>query len=147
ALKRLIGFCGSLLALCAIPACGVESAEDVPAKEPAVADVRDTRDATLGAAVFRSPRTPTSPFNPLSCATCHGESSSTAIFPGGSLAGATRRRSYWGGHEIELLSAINDCLSYFMLNDEPWTVDNPDAITVYRYLEALSGSDESAPFT
>lgn len=97
-----------------------------------------------GAELFEDASLSASPNNPRSCADCHSDGSTSVerIFPGGSLAGATARPSYWGGQEIDLLRAVNDCRRYFLAQPEPWTADDADAEDLYAYLEALS---EGAP--
>jgi thiosulfate dehydrogenase len=66
------------------------------------------------------------------------------------MAGVVNRPSFWGGTEIELLRAVNHCLYYFMLGNEPWTADNPEARAMYAYLESLDGGStgaQASPFT
>jgi thiosulfate dehydrogenase len=106
-----------------------------------------------GEALFHDPAVAKSSFNKYSCATCHeataGEAGQ-AILTGAPLAGAVMRPSYWGGQELDLLQAINNCLYYFMLKDKAWTADDVDARAMYAYLETLKGDGESqkaAPFT
>lgn len=106
-----------------------------------------------GAALFRDPGVANSSYNSYSCSTCHEAKPGDAgdlILVGAPLAGATKRPSYWGGEELDLLRSINDCLYYFMLKDAPWTADDEDARAMYAYLEALSADGAGAepqPFT
>lgn len=114
-------------------------------------EVVEVTAAERGAKLFDDPAISNSQFNVFSCATCHETTpgaSAPAILPGAPLAGSTKRLSYWGGHEIDLLRSVNDCLSDFMLNDEPWTADDENARLVYAYLDTLPADGaEAAPFT
>lgn len=103
------GRCAALVALLALAACG-------PGEVPA---------AELGASLFRDPAVSTSPFNRISCATCHtvgvrssasavGERHAGRLTPGSDLAGATRRPSWWGGYETRFVDAMNACVREFM---------------------------------
>jgi len=87
--------------------------------------------------------------NQLTCVDCHTEdpTSGGQVFPGGPLAGATKRPNYWNGKELALLSSINDCRYYFMLSDAPWKGDEEEAKAVYAYLDSLDGPSEPIPFT
>ena len=106
-----------------------------------------------GEALFRDPSIAGTSLNTYSCATCHEAipgDAGDAILTGAPLAGATQRPSYWGGQEPDLLAAINHCLYYFMLEDEPWTADDVEARAMWAYLESLpaeGGAAEAAPFT
>jgi thiosulfate dehydrogenase len=104
-----------------------------------------------GRALAADPSLGGSEGNALSCLTCHAERAGDgggSIFPGGPLAGATRRSSYWGGSEPSLLGAINHCRYYFQLADTPWTGDEVEARAIYAYLESLEpGDDEPVAFT
>ncbi|WP_438013991.1 c-type cytochrome [Sorangium sp. So ce315] len=106
-----------------------------------------------GAALFRDPSVAETSFNRYSCATCHeaipGEAGD-AILPGAPLAGAVDRPHYWGGQEVDLLSAINHCLYYFMTKDVPWTAEDEAARAMFAYLESLPADGDAAeavPFT
>jgi len=66
------------------------------------------------------------------------------------MAGVTKRVSYWGGQEVDLLRAINQCLHYFMAKDRPWTSEDTDARAMFAYLESISGEGTDItpePFT
>lgn len=109
--------------------------------------------ADHGAALFRDPAVAKTSFNAYACSTCHeakpGDAGS-AILPGAPLAGAPKRPSYWGGEELDLLRAINNCLYYFMLKDSLWTPDDEDARAMFAYLTALpsgSADEQPVPFT
>lgn len=106
-----------------------------------------------GAALFRDPSISGTTFNVYACSTCHeavdGDAGDKRL-PGAPLAGAALRPYYWGGQETELLGAINHCLYYFMLKDEPWTPDDVEARAIYAYLESLPADEAAAaafPFT
>lgn len=121
----------------------------VPETEP----TRPTA-ADQGAALFGDPALSTAPFNVYACSTCHAAGSSPSgdlVLPGAPLAGVVERPSYWGGAEVDLLRAVNHCLMFFMLQDEPWTGQEPEAVALYAFLESLSEGAaptvEPAPFT
>ena len=106
-----------------------------------------------GAALFRDASFVKTSFNTYSCATCHEASAGEAgdaILVGVPLAGATKRPSYWGGQEPDLLQAINHCLYYFMFKDTPWTAEDVEARAMFAYLDSLpheAAGAEAAPFT
>jgi thiosulfate dehydrogenase len=105
-----------------------------------------------GRALFEDPGVAGTEFNSYSCATCHdGEApQGDVVRTGGSLRGVTKRPQYWAGQEIDLLRAVNQCLYWFMLKDDPWTAEDEEARAVYAYLESISEGTEGtgpAPFT
>ena len=105
-----------------------------------------------GRALFDDPTVAGTEFNQYSCSTCHtGESAEDDLIrPGGSLRGVTKRPSFWAGQEIDLLRAVNACLYWFMLVDEPWTAEDEQARALYAYLESISQGPEGTearPFT
>lgn len=105
-----------------------------------------------GAAIFNDPGISGTDLNSYSCATCHevGAEDTAVVRPGGSLAGVTKRPSYWGGQELDLLRAVNACLYYFMLKDIPFTAEDEEARALYAYLDSISqGADgtSAAPFS
>jgi thiosulfate dehydrogenase len=106
-----------------------------------------------GAALFNDPGVVAKSLNSYSCSTCHeataGEAGE-AILTGAPLAGATKRPSFWGGQELELLRSINHCLYYFMLSDKAWKAEDVEARAMYAYLESLpadSAAEQPAAFT
>ncbi len=96
-----------------------------------------------GEELFSSPSFASSPDNRFSCAHCHDGASKSAdrLKPGAPLAGATRRPSYWGGQENDLLEAVNACRSQFMVAPEPLEGSEPDAAALYDYLVSLEPGD------
>lgn len=105
-----------------------------------------------GAALFVDPTISGTSLNYYSCATCHenGAADPGRIRTGASLVGVTKRSSYWGGQEVDLLRAINACAYYFMLNDTPFTAEDEEAQALWAYLESISqGAEgtESQPFS
>lgn len=102
-----------------------------------------------GAAIFNDPGIAGTDLNTYSCATCHenGPTNSTIIRPGGSLVGVTKRPSYWGGQELDLLRAVNACLYYFMLKDTPFTAEDEEARALYAYLDSISSGMEGTSAT
>jgi thiosulfate dehydrogenase len=88
--------------------------------------------------------------NALTCATCHRREPSAAderVLPGADLAGVTRRPSYWGGTELDLLRALGYCQTRFMSVEAPLAASDRGAGDLYAFLESLQGSDEAVPFT
>lgn len=121
---------------------------DDPVPPPAVAP---RTAAERGAALFVSPSLSEAAFNAFSCALCHeaAPSGDSTIRPGAPLAGVVDRPSYWGGAELDLLRAVNHCLSSFMLHDEPWSGSEPEAEDLYAYLLSLPAGEtgaEAVPF-
>jgi thiosulfate dehydrogenase len=106
-----------------------------------------------GKAIFQDPGVAATELNTYSCATCHSASGVPEVdllLPGGSLDGVTKRPYYWAGQEVDLLRAVNACLYYFMLKDEPWTKDDEEAKALYAFLESISQGNEGTapvPFT
>ncbi|MDI1430906.1 c-type cytochrome [Polyangium sorediatum] len=106
-----------------------------------------------GKALFSDPTLTETSANAFSCATCHPTSKPSAdgpILPGAPLAGVTRRASYWGGMELELLRSMNHCLYYFMLSSKSWSAEDERAGALFAYLDALpagSADEEAWPFT
>jgi thiosulfate dehydrogenase len=97
-----------------------------------------------GAELFGNASLSDGPNNRVACSTCHGDEPGLT---GGSLAGVTKRTSFWGGQENSLLRSINACRYYFMLAQEQWTGEEDEAIYIYAYLESLDGDGESQPFS
>jgi thiosulfate dehydrogenase len=109
--------------------------------------------AEHGADLFHDTALPKALFNAYACATCHeadGQAGTRTSRAGAPLAGVVERASYWGGAEVDLLRAVNYCLRFFMLQDQPWSGQEPEAIAIYAYLESLpsrSPDRDPAPFT
>lgn len=111
-----------------------------------------------GKALFSDPTITNTAANQYSCATCHalhpppppGGSPTGPLYTGAPLAGVTRRPSYWGGAELELLRSLNNCLYYFMLENAPVDASDERAEALYAYLDALPSTkaeEEAWPFT
>jgi len=100
--------------------------------------------ADHGKALFSDPTITETSANSFSCATCHATSADAAgpILPGAPLAGVTRRASYWGGMELELLRSVNHCLYYFMLSSRTWSAEEERAEATFAYLDALPAGPE-----
>ncbi|HRI69698.1 MAG TPA: c-type cytochrome [Polyangium sp.] len=96
-----------------------------------------------GAALFTDPTIAGTSLNQYSCGTCHetGTADPSRILAGASLAGVTKRPSYWGGQELDLLRAINACSYYFMLKTTPYSAEDEEARALYAYLESISASN------
>jgi thiosulfate dehydrogenase len=95
-----------------------------------------------GRELFQDRGASSSASNAFSCATCHQAEGpqTTRLLPGGSLAGATARMTFWGGQENDLLRSINDCRAFFMDASRPWTDDDEDARALYAYLASLASA-------
>lgn len=134
-----------LLAVAAALACGCSG-------DPEPVVVQGTA-VDHGMAIFQDPGISATDLNTYSCATCHsaeGVPAADVVLTGGSLDGVTKRPSYWAGQELDLLRAVNACLYYFMLKDEPWTAEDEEAKALYAYLDSISQGTEgtgAAPFT
>ncbi len=106
-----------------------------------------------GKMLFSDPTITGTAANTYSCATCHATTMPTEggpILPGAPLAGVTRRASYWGGMEVELLRSMNQCLYYFMLSSKTWTAEDERARALFAYLDSLPSGpedEEEWPFT
>jgi len=104
-----------------------------------------------GAKLFGSRDLSDSNANRYTCATCHdavpGEASQdpTAVIaplqPGAVLAGVTRRPSFWGGMENDLLAAVDDCRRLFMNDHDALSRDAPAVQDLYAYLVSLEPGD------
>lgn len=108
--------------------------------------------ADHGAALFVDPTITGTGLNAYSCATCHenGAVDPSRIRTGASLVGVTKRPSYWGGQEVDLLRAINACTYYFMLKNTPYAAEDETARALYAYLASISQGTEgtaAVPFT
>lgn len=101
--------------------------------------VRHEEAVAHGAALYSSRSTSPSSLNLFTCATCHAihPGSGAVAWPGAPLAGAAVRPSFWGGHELDLLAAINDCRYEFMGAQKPWSAGDPDAQAMYAWLTSL----------
>jgi thiosulfate dehydrogenase len=101
-----------------------------------------------GEALFDDPKASPSASNAFTCGTCHRDDPSTRVTTGARLAGAPKRKTFWGGKRVDLLEAINDCRRFFMDAPRPWTTDDEDARAMYAFLTQLGPADERpAPFT
>jgi thiosulfate dehydrogenase len=101
-----------------------------------------------GKELFSSKALSASRLNDYTCQSCHDAEASVppSKKPGAALAGVTQRPAYWGGHELDLLRAVDACRNYFMVDSEPMT--DAQARDLYAYLESLEPGDETQqPFT
>ncbi len=92
-----------------------------------------------GRDLFASTSTSEAKNNVFACATCHRTTpgADDRILPGADLAGAVARPSFWGGKNLDLLRAVNDCRYYFMGAQRAWTDQDADARGMYAFLESL----------
>jgi thiosulfate dehydrogenase len=104
-----------------------------------------TANAARGGELFRSSELSSSQLNIFTCATCHetaAPGASPAVIKSGAvLAGVTRRSSFWGGMEVDLLDAINDCRLYFMSDRDELARDDSRAEALYAYFLTLEPGD------
>lgn len=99
-----------------------------------------------GATLFHSRDLSSSDLNIFTCASCHDteKGKTTGIKPGAFMAGVTRRPSFWGGMDGELLEAIDDCRRSFMNDRDALTRDDPAVAALYAFLVSLEPG-EPAP--
>lgn len=144
-MTRFYPVCATAALCTATAACQLEPLPPAADSAPAAAE--------HGAQVFADPGLSAYSFNTLTCDTCHEKSPGDGgdrIRPGAPLAGVVHRTAYWGDNEVDLLRAVNHCLRYFMLQDEPWTGREPEAIDIYAFLDGLPATEAdkaNVPFT
>lgn len=93
-----------------------------------------------GAWLFAHSAASPSTSNAFACATCHPQDSAVPVarvWPGALLAGATQRKSFWGGQMRDLLPAINACRFWFMDAQKPWLATDEAATAMWAYLDSL----------
>lgn len=103
-----------------------------------------------GRALFASRETSPSALNRFACSTCHDADTVTPgrRLPGAPLAGVTRRPTFWGGQENDLLRSIEACRRHFMRAVDPLPGDSTEAEALYAFLQSLEpGDPEPAAFT
>lgn len=113
-----------------------------------------------GAQLFQSRELSSSDANIYTCATCHdiasgqqstqqsASAASATIKPGALLAGVTRRPSFWGGMESDLLDAVDDCRGLFMFDRDALGRNDASAVALYAFLVSLQPGDAApVPFT
>jgi thiosulfate dehydrogenase len=83
--------------------------------------------------------------NAFSCNTCHEQTATPAhLRPGYTLFDTAARPSYWGGFQLSLLDAINQCLVNFMRSDKELSPTDDRSRALYVYLTSIS-PDATAP--
>jgi len=103
-----------------------------------------------GQALFESKELSPSTSNLFTCSTCHDPTPGQTRIrkTGAALAGATLRATFWDGQEDDLLRAIDDCRSEFMLANAPLEANAADAEALFAYLVSLEPGDANAqPFS
>ena len=113
-----------------------------------------------GAQLFQSRELSSTDANIYTCATCHDSASgqqsnqqsasaaSATIKPGALLAGVTRRPSFWGGMESDLLDAVDDCRQFFMYDRDALGRNDAKAVALYAFLVSLEpGNADPVAFT
>jgi len=110
----------------------------------------DRTAAARGEALFSDPSLAGSSLNAVSCATCHSTGDDPRLLAGGSLRGVVARPSYWGGSELDLRAAIEDCLYFFMRAPVRDALPEGDGRgrDLLAYLDTLGDAPATAvPFT
>jgi thiosulfate dehydrogenase len=107
--------------------------------------------AEQGRAIFTDPKLSTNSFNKFACSDCHATADRPAAgrsLAGADLDGVTARPAFWGGAEVDLLRATNDCLKFFMLDSSGLAPKDTKAGLLYAYLSGLPATTTGAtPFT
>lgn len=103
-----------------------------------------------GQALFASRALSPSRLNLFTCATCHdadaaADGAAALLRPGAAMAGVTRRPSFWGGQQDDLLRAINDCRAQFMGASAPLRAAEADGEALYAYLDSLRDRGDGRP--
>ncbi len=98
--------------------------------------------AEYGEKLFADPALSDATSNRVSCADCHATTLESTFLSGGSLKGVTKRPSYWGGAELDLLRSINHCRYYFMAANKLWTGEEDEAVATYAFLESISSDEQ-----
>ena len=91
-----------------------------------------------GRELYSDPHVSTAGSNPFSCATCHETGAERMkLLPGYTMQDVTVRPSWWGGFELTLLDAVNQCVTNFMRGR---ALDDSDekARSLKVYLDSLS---------
>jgi thiosulfate dehydrogenase len=102
-----------------------------------------------GRELAADPKFSPSSFNDFACTTCHDlDTASDFMRPGYTLAGAANRPSFWGGQLLDLKSAVDFCVVYFMKGD-PLDPSAEDPHALYEYLDSIKGAGpaEAQPLT
>ncbi len=85
------------------------------------------------------------PSNPFSCLTCHETgAAATERRPGYTFYDVTRRPSWWGGFQLNLLDAMNQCVVDFM-RGQPLGPDDEKARALHVYLDSISPDPSPSP--
>lgn len=106
--------------------------------------------AERGGALFRDPKGfSESNLNKMSCATCHevgpAQDSDGYRKAAYSLYGAPARAVWWGGNQLHLLDAVDQCIKWFLRGD-PLDRESDEAKQLYEYLLSITPDDApSAP--
>jgi thiosulfate dehydrogenase len=99
---------------------------------------------SYGRSLFDDKALSTAGSNAFACSTCHDRvASSTRVTSGYTLYDVVARPSWWGGNEIDLLDAVNQCVVNFM-RGAPLTPMDDKGRALFVYLKSIS-PDASAP--
>jgi thiosulfate dehydrogenase len=90
-----------------------------------------------GRQLFGDPALSSAASNRFACATCHETGAPTgALRPGYTLVDVARRPSFWGGNEVTLRDAVNQCLTELM-RGRALTADDEKGRALFVYLRSL----------
>lgn len=89
-----------------------------------------------GEALVDDPRFTSSSFNPFQCTHCHSKTEAGEKLPGGPLAGAAKRPSFWNGRFYTLFEAVDFCQRQFM-RGLPLDPKAPKTLDLYAYLVSI----------
>ncbi len=104
--------------------------------------------AEQGRALADDPALGGNPDNPYRCTTCHAlreDPADPLIRPGAPLGGAVLRQSWWGNDTVDLLEAINFCISY-MMQAEPLAPGSTEARALLTWLRSISDAGPTEPW-
>jgi thiosulfate dehydrogenase len=100
--------------------------------------------AEYGRSLFDDPSLSDAKSNPFRCSTCHETVAQPSTHkPGYTLFDSAVRAAWWGGNEITLLDATNQCVTQFM-RGRALTASDEKGRALFVYLESIS-KDASAP--
>jgi len=96
-----------------------------------------------GRQLFSDPALSSAASNRFACKTCHDAGSpSGALRPGYPLLDVTHRPSFWGGQELTLRDAVNQCLTELM-RGRPLSADDEKGRALFVYLRSLGDGSSS----
>jgi mono/diheme cytochrome c family protein len=126
------------LALCAVFVLGGCGSTDV---------VETTTAVQRGEAWASDPSFADTKFNAFACTTCHAVVAPPAgrVMPGAPLAGAARRKTFWGGRFLTLAEATDECARRFM-HAQPFDPAAQRWIDLWVWLESIGDRGPTDPW-